>query len=130
VLLDPAKLVEVEAELTIAAARTDYRSIVRAVAHRFVDSRKRDDDRHLPGLGLGALWTALNHPQSGQKLRQTVSSMLRREGKAHISWHCGKHGLAIAAAGRFIDLGPLAAEVPRRTMVMFAEDRDDGERGH
>ena len=92
VLIDPAKLVDVDAALTTAAARSDYRTIVRAIALEFVASRKRGDDSRLPGVGVGALWCALNHPASGQAMRRTLSAALRKNGKAHLTWHCGPHG--------------------------------------
>ena len=63
--------------------------------------------------------------------RQAVSTALRHEGKAHITWYFGKHGLGVSLAKGFVDMDRLGEHAPNDTMVVYtARDAIDNERGH
>jgi hypothetical protein len=56
-----------------------------------------------------ALWSALHHPTCGGRMRAAVSTSLRKDGKAHVTWRFGPDELALALADGFVDLDGLAA---------------------
>jgi hypothetical protein len=130
VLIDASKVVDIDGKLTAGMMRLDYSVIVRTVAHEFVEIRKSGDDTRLTGVGLGALWTALHHPASGERMRRAISAALRKNGKAHISWHCGPHGLAMSLSKGYVDQEPLMKAAPRDRMFVYPADDDEPERGH
>ena len=118
-MIDASRVVEIAAALS-GASKLGYYSLVGAVVSEFLKARSTNDDRMLESAGLTALWTALNHPQSGPEMRVRLSQTLRETGKAHITWHFGRDGLAIAQADRFVDLEAIAAVAPKNAVTMVA----------
>ena len=102
----------------------DYHDTARMNAAAFLEAKRNNDDDVLTSVGVVAAWTALNHPQSGEAMRQKLSDALRREGKAHISWHVSPKGLFIGLGERFLDLEPIAKKAPKDAVITFDPDDD------
>jgi len=88
-MFDATKVAEIEARAKEMAAGLSYRPAVRVFAKMFADAMRGNnkDDSELTAIGIGILWTAFNHPESGDQMRRRVSEALRKNGKAHITWH-------------------------------------------
>ena len=94
-VFDASKLADLMADVDKAATGIDYRPTVGWLTKQFVNAKRRDERSEFPSLGIAFMWSALHHPQSGEMMRAKVSEVLRRDGKAHISWHSPTAGLAI-----------------------------------
>jgi hypothetical protein len=133
VMFDMGRVTEIEAEAATLARRhgIKYYAVVRALAEQFGQVRRRGDDRGLTGIGIGILWTCFNHPTTGERMRRAVSTALRRDGKAHITWYFGEHGLGVSLAKGFVDMEQLGEHAPKDAVVVYtARDAIDDERGH
>lgn len=98
---------------------TGYRPLIRTLAKEFLEARRASDDHLLKGIGLTALWTALNHPEAGAAMRRQIADVLRRDGKAHITWrYSPHHGFAVALAPQFVDLETIATQAPQNRVTV------------
>jgi hypothetical protein len=90
---------------------------------QFANAKRRDERSDFPSLGIAIMWSALHRPQLGEMMREKVSEVLRRDGKAHISWHFSPTaGPAIAVGDSFADLERLAKAAPRdRVMAILKQ---------
>ena|SRR5208282_3379983 len=106
-----------------AGETVNYYAMVRGVAGDFADARKSGDENTMTGLCLLALWTAFNHPKSGEAVRKMVSAKLREKGKVHVTWRYGKDGLAVAVGDKYGDMEKIAKAAPkdRVTVVQAGE---------
>lgn len=130
-MFDATKVAEIEAKAKELAAGLSYRPAVGNFAKMFVDARKQQDDRELTAIGIGILWSAFNHPQSGDQMRRRVSAALRKDGKAHITWHFSlRHGLAISLGEGFVDLEQIIAKAPKDRVIVYAPPSTDTEQSH
>jgi hypothetical protein len=80
-----------------------YRDVVGSIHKLYETARAARNRIDLEVCGLMAIWSTFNHPQSGQEMRRTVSSCLRQQGKAHITWRLRSSGLKIVATGEYVD---------------------------
>jgi hypothetical protein len=104
-----------------------YGSIVNWCAEKFIDARQRGDDGPLVAIGLGILWTVLNHPQQGDSSRRAISERLRKTSKAHVTWfYDPSKGLAMSVGDSFADLEKLMKLAPKDRITRF-ETLPDGE---
>jgi hypothetical protein len=112
-VVDAAAIVAALDRVTDIARSLTYHQLVRLIARSFVEAKQAGDVTAFDWIGIAGLWTAFNHPQSGGLVRKAVSDSLRQEGKAHISWHVGPSGFAVALADKFVDLGHVTALAPQ-----------------
>jgi hypothetical protein len=108
-MIDPSRLVEA-LEGAAAVIQQTYYQTVRGTAYGLLQAKRQGDDETLPGIGLMGVWTAFNHPKSGDAFRRGVSRRLRETGKAHITWRFGPAGLAMAMGDAFVDLEALIGD--------------------
>lgn len=126
VMLDASKIVDIERQIrSLMPPGLHYGSICNWCAESFIDARKRGDDGPLASIGIGVLWTVLNHPRQGDVSRRTISQMLRRDGKAHVTWfYDPNHGLAISVGDGFVDLEEMMKLAPKDCITRFERLRD------
>src|SRR4051812_31810241 len=72
ILFDTDKIAAVVEAVERQPGRPSYRDLVMALAKEFAACKRRGGD--LAGIGVGILWSVLNHPQSGSAMRASVSS--------------------------------------------------------
>jgi hypothetical protein len=132
VMFDTTQVTDIaEACTRLGAGQVNYYGLVRMLARDFVRARKGGNDARLNDIGIGILWTALNHPAAGERMRRAVSTALRRDGKAHITWYFGRHGLGLGLAEGFVDMDQLGEHAPKDAVVVYTgRDAIDDERGH
>lgn len=129
--IDAAQLVPLLDGVAEYAARLSYYGLVRHIAGEFTKAKRTGDDGPFQWIGIAGLWTAFNHPKSGDAMRQAVSENLRQDGKAHISWHYGPNGLGMALSKQFVDLEPMAAVALKdRVTTYTAPDAKPQKPGH
>jgi hypothetical protein len=126
-VFDAGRMVEVLAGVSSAASKVSYYALVQRVASDFIKAmRAGGDGEALTGIGIAALWIAMHHPQSGPALRRAVSGHLRRDGRAHITWHFAPaSGLGLALAGTFVDLEDIVARAPDDRVIIATSAGDD-----
>ena len=133
-LFDVARIVELEAkaEATLkASGMRPYRDFGAGLAAVYVKERPRQVEKTMSGIGLGGLWTALNHPELGAAMRVKVSESLRTRGTAHITWRFDKqHGFALVLADHFVDLDAVASIAPKDCVICYVSASTDTEQRH
>ena len=98
---------------------------------RNVKERPRRVEKTMSGIGLGGLWTALNHPELGAAMRAKVSQSLRTRGTAHITWRFDKQcGFALVLADHFVDMASVTAVAPRDCVIAYVSASTDTEQSH
>jgi hypothetical protein len=112
-VFDAAAIVAALDRVADIARSLTYHELVRLIARSFAEAKQISDETAFNWIGIAGLWTAFNHPQSGDLMRKAVSDSLRQNGKAHISWHVGPSGFAVALADKFVDLDHVAALAPQ-----------------
>ena len=90
-VFDAAAIVAALDRVADIARSLTYHELVRLIARSFVEAKQISDETAFNWIGIAGLWTAFNHPQSGDLMRKAVSDSLRQNGKAHISWHVDAH---------------------------------------
>lgn len=118
-MIEASDLVPALAEAARMAANCSYRQFVRTIAQEFVRARRVNDDAPLQWLAPAALWSAFEHPQTGDAMRRAVSADLRGGGKAHLTWRFGPDGLALALGERFVDLAAASALAPKDAVTLY-----------
>src|SRR5215471_18600513 len=128
-LFDVARIVELEAEAQAALKASGmraYRDFVAGLAAVYVKERPHRVEKTMSGIGLGGLWTALNHPELGAEMRAKVSQSLRTTGTAHITWRFDKqHGFALVLADHFVDMASVTAVAPRDCVIAYVSTSTD-----
>lgn len=121
VMFDAIKIADVDREIrALMPPGLRYGSIVNWCAENFIGARRRNDDGPLVAIGLGILWTALNHPQLGDNNRRAISERLREDGKAHITWfYDPSKGLAMAVCESFVNLQEIMNQTPKDRILQF-----------
>jgi hypothetical protein len=119
-MIDASKIVDAMDRVTEIYKGLSYYSMVRAIGREFTKARNTSDKCAFEWLGLAGVWTCFNHPQSGTAMRKAVSTKLRHEGKAHITWNFGSGGLGVALADKFVDLDGLAARAPKDQVTIYS----------
>jgi hypothetical protein len=114
--LDVTALVDLVDRVNDLVCKADYHGVVRHIAHAYLEAKQTGDDANFEVIGPLSLWSALHHPKQGAGMRAAVSEVLRRDGKAHISWcFSPTAGLAMGLSDKFMDLEGLAAVFPPNT---------------
>jgi hypothetical protein len=117
-IIDAGKIVEAVEMFQKTMVGVPYRPFIRSMGQELAKAKQNGDDQMLESSGIIGAWTVFYHPELGQKMREGVSTYLRRHGKAHITWHYSPiDGLAMALAERFVDLDKIAAEAPRDAVI-------------
>lgn len=98
-------------------ASVPYHQLVAGFAAEFRRAKAAGCSAKMPGLGLLGSCLAMNHPVGGDAMRRAVSTALRREGRAHVTFCLSAAGLALALAPAFDDLAPIAAAAPQDTVL-------------
>ena len=123
--IEAAKIVDLIDGVARRIEGGNYYRIVRGIADHFVDCKRRGALSEMTNIGVLCLWSALRHPQQGASMRDMVSEALRRDGKAHITWHFSPTaGLAMALAEKFVDLEALLPLFPNDTVAAYGLPRE------
>lgn len=95
-----------------------------AIAEALKSLQPDKDNAMLQGIGITALWLALNHPTGGNSIRAQVAEELRRKGKAHITVSSDQRKTwAFALADQFVDMEKLMeAAPPDRVITITTQD--------
>jgi hypothetical protein len=127
-MIDASQITGLMASVTKLTTGISYHSLVRRIAGEFLNAKQTGNDQPLSWIGIAGVWTAMHHPKTGDAIKLKVADALRRDGKAHITWHFNPAaGLGIAIADGFIDLEALIKEAPTDTVVAaVAADSDTG----
>lgn len=126
-LIDAAKVTDAIDQIGRASAGMSYYSIVRLLVDRFLTAKRTGSDADMKWIGLAGAWTSMNHPKFGTAMRTKVAAALRKDGKAHISWHFDHNGLFMALADGFLDLDSFASNAPKDRQLMVERDDADAE---
>jgi len=100
IMLDTDKLVLL---LDAPVQTPDFYKLAPNISHGFAKAKREGNQQQMEALGLAIMRSAFEHPKFGKHTRSSVSSELRKTGKAHITWR-SHSGLAIAVASQFVPL--------------------------
>jgi hypothetical protein len=125
-VLDATKIVEAVERFRKIVGDTPYRPFIRSMGVELAKAKRSGDNEILESSGIMGAWSAFYHPDSGQQMRETISTMLRQTGKAHITWrYSPTNGLAMALSEKFVDLDDIAANAPRGSVTTFIASQNE-----
>jgi hypothetical protein len=111
VLIDPVTLDNALSDLDRAFAQVRYHDVVTLARVTFIKYRNERNELMVSRAGYAILWLCINHPEVGELFKTRMHTTLEVTGRCHVTWHTGKHGVAISIGDTFLNLKNLTAGI-------------------